>query len=103
QPNAEVIAYRQELTPAVVAALTRFAKWKGFGAACTLELTAEHTYRGLESGLTLAEIVQTLNRHGSRPVPPAVADLLQRWANKRERIVVYSAATLVEFATTADL
>ena len=37
--------------------LTRFAKWKGFGAACTLELTAEQTYRGLESGLTLAGMV----------------------------------------------
>jgi hypothetical protein len=68
-----------------------------------LELTAEHTYRGLEGGLTLAEIVQSLNRHSSRPVPPAVADLLLRWANKRERIVVYAAATLVEFATPADL
>jgi hypothetical protein len=103
QPNAEIIAYRQGLTPALIASLTRFARWKGFGAACMLELTAEHTYRGLEGGLTLAEIVQSLNRHGSRPVPPAVADLLLRWANKRERIVVYAAATLVEFATPADL
>lgn len=103
QPNAEVIAYRQGLTPGLIAALTRFARWKGFGAACMLELTAEHTYRGLENGLTLAGIIQTLNRHSSRPVPPAVADLLQRWANKRERIVVYSSATLVEFTSPADL
>jgi hypothetical protein len=103
QANAEVIAYRQGLTPPLIAALTRFARWKGFGAACMLELTAEHTYRGLEGGLTLAGIIQTLNRHGSRPVPPAVADLLQRWANKRERIVVYAAATLVEFTSPADL
>jgi hypothetical protein len=103
QPNAEIIAYRQGLTPALVASLTRFARWKGFGAACTLELTAEQTYRGLESGLTVAGIIQTLNRHGSRPVPPAVADLLQRWANKRERIIVYTAATLVEFQSSADL
>lgn len=103
QPNAEIIAYRQGLTPTLVASLTRFARWKGFGAACTLELTAEQTYRGLESGLTVAGIIQTLNRHGSRPVPPAVADLLQRWANKRERIVAYAAATLVEFQSAADL
>ncbi|MCU0704110.1 MAG: helicase-associated domain-containing protein [Fimbriiglobus sp.] len=103
QPNAEVVAYRQGLTPGLIASLTRFAKWKGFGAACMLELTPEQTYRGLEGGLTLAEMVQVLNRHGSRPVPPAVADLLQRWANKRERIVVYAAATVVEFATPADL
>jgi hypothetical protein len=103
QPNAEIIAYRQGLTPALVAVLSRFARWKGLGPACTLELTAEQTYRGLESGLTLPMMSQALARHSSRPVPPAVADLLQRWASKRERITVYTSAVLVEFATPADL
>ena len=103
QPNAEVLAYRQGLTPALIGMLSRFAAWKGIGPACTLELNPEQTYRGLESGLTSADIVQTLNRHGTRPVPPSVADLLQRWANKRERITVYASAVLVEFSTPADL
>jgi hypothetical protein len=103
QPNAEVLAYRQGLTPALIAALSRFARWKGIGPACTLELTPEQTYRGLESGLTLPMIVQTLNRHATRPVPPGVADLLQRWASKRERITVFSSAVLVEFQTPAEL
>src|SRR5262245_17469582 len=66
QPNAEVLAYRQGLTPPLIAALSRFARWKGIGPACTLELTPEQTYRGLESGLTLPMIVQTLNRHSTR-------------------------------------
>ena len=48
-------------------------------------------------------MVQTLNQHGVRPVPAAVLDLLQRWADKRERITVYSSATLVEFLSPADL
>jgi hypothetical protein len=103
QPNAEVLAYRQGLTPNLIASLSRFAQWKGIGPACTLELTPEQTYRGLESGLTLPMIVQTLNRHGTRPVPPGVADLLQRWASKRERITVFSSAVLVEFQTPAEL
>jgi hypothetical protein len=103
QPNAEVLAYRQGLTPALIAALSRFAGWKGIGAACTLELTPEQTYRGLESGLTLPMIVQTLNRHGTRPIPPGVTDLLQRWASKRERITVFASAVLVEFQTPAEL
>ncbi|MBN9121284.1 MAG: hypothetical protein J0I06_19390, partial [Planctomycetes bacterium] len=103
QPNAEVLAYRQGLTPGLIAALSRFAGWKGIGPACTLELTPEQTYRGLESGLTLPMIVQTLNRHGTRPVPAGVADLLQRWASKRERITVFSSAVLVEFQTPAEL
>jgi len=103
QPNAEVLAYRQGLTPELIGVLSRFARWKGLGAACTLELNPEQTYRGLESGLTLPMMLQTLNRHGTRPVPPNVADLLQRWSNKRERITVYSSAVLVEFPTPADL
>ncbi len=103
QPNAEVLAYRQGLTPALVAKLSRFARWKTLGAACTLELNATRTYHGLESGLTLAGILQALNQHGMKPVPPPVADLLRRWADKRERITVYPAATLVEFQTPADL
>ena len=100
QPNAEILAYRQGLTPGLIAALSRFARWKRLGPACTLELTAEQTYRGLESGLTLPMMMQTLARHSSRPIPPAVADLLQRWASKRERITVFTSAVLVEFATS---
>jgi hypothetical protein len=103
QPNAEILAYRQGLTPALVGTLARFARWKGLGPACTLELTPEQTYRGLESGLTLPMMLQTLTRHSARPVPPAVADLLQRWASKRERITVFASAVLVEFGTPAEL
>jgi hypothetical protein len=103
QPNAEIVAYRQGLTPALIATLSRFARWTGLGPACTLELSADHIYRGLESGLTLPMIMQALARHSSRPIPPAVADLLHRWASKRERITVFSSAVLVEFATAADL
>jgi hypothetical protein len=103
QPNAEVLAYRQGLTPQLIARLSQFARWKQVGPACTLELSADETYRGLESGLTLADVTQTLDRHGMRPVPANVADLLRRWADKRERITVYSSATLVEFASPADL
>jgi Helicase conserved C-terminal domain len=103
QPNAEIVAYRQGLTPSLIATLSRFARWTGLGPACTLELSADHIYRGLESGLTLPMIMQALARHSSRPIPPAVADLLHRWASKRERITVFSSAVLVEFATPAEL
>jgi len=103
QPNAEILAYRQGLTPFLIGTLSRFARWKGLGPACTLELTPEQTYRGLESGLTLPMMLQALSRHSSRPVPLAVADLLQRWASKRERITVFASAVLVEFGTPGEL
>jgi len=103
QPNAEILAYRQGLTPGLIARLSRFAQWKGIGPACTLELTPTRTYAGLETGLTLAGILQTLNQHGMKPVPVPVADLVRRWADKRDRITAFASATLVEFQTTADL
>ena len=103
QPNAEVLAYRQGLTPVLIGKLSRFARWKGLGPACTLELNADQTYRGLESGLTLAGIGQTLAQHGMKPVPAPVQDLLRRWADKRDRISIFGSATLVEFQTPADL
>jgi hypothetical protein len=103
QPNAEILAYRQGLTPLLIGKLSRFATWKNLGAACTLELTATRTYHGLESGMTLPAIQQTLNQHSMKPVPPTVTDLIRRWADKRERITLFTNATLVEFQTAADL
>lgn len=103
QPNLEVVVYRQGLTPSLIARLSRFATWKALGAACTLQLQPERVYRGMESGLTFEEIQRTLDQHGMRPTPTAVIESLRTWANKRERITVYPAAALFEFASADDL
>jgi hypothetical protein len=103
QPNLEIIVYRQALAPALIARLSQFAAWKSLGAACTLHLQADSVYRGLESGLTLETMLQTLEQYGMRATPPAVVESLRTWADKRERISVYPSATLFEFATSGDL
>ncbi len=103
QPNAEIVAYRQGLTPALIAELSRFASWKTLGAACVLELQEAQVQRGLAEGLTAAQMLQTLQQHSSRAVPAGVADLLRRWTDKGERVTVYPEAVLVEFASAADL
>jgi hypothetical protein len=103
QPNADVIAYRQGLTPGLIARLSRFAEWKMIGPACTLGLSAESVYRGLESGLALPDIVSVLQQHSAHPVPANVLDLIRRWAGKRERITVHTSATLLEFNAPAEL
>ncbi|HEY8502995.1 MAG TPA: helicase-associated domain-containing protein, partial [Gemmataceae bacterium] len=103
QPNAEIVAYRQGLTPRLIADLSHFAVWKSLGAACTLELQPEQVYQGLERGMSLGAVMQLLRRHGTRPVPPTVEDLLSRWSDKRERITLYTSATLLEFATAEEL
>src|SRR5207247_1596076 len=82
------------LAAALIARLTRFASWKNLGVACTLQLEPETVYRALETGETFESIRQALEQHGTRPTPAAVLDLLRTWANKRDRITVYPAATL---------
>lgn len=103
QPNTDMIVYRQTLTPAVISKLSRFATWKMLGQACTLGLTAESVYRGLEAGLTLADILGTLQKHSPHGVPANVGDLIRQWAGQRERITIHTSATLLEFNTPAEL
>lgn len=103
QPNLEIVAYRQGLTLPLLARLTRFAQWTSLGAACTLRLQPESVYRALESGQSFEDILQTLERHGMRPTPPAVVEALRTWASKRERLTVFPAATLFEFTSAEEL
>ncbi len=103
QPNLEIVLFRQGLTPGLIARLSHFAEWKALGLACTLQLTAESVYQGLESGETLAEIVALLERHGTRALSETVLGSLRSWASKRERVLVYPSALLLEFRTAADL
>lgn len=103
QPNLEIVAYRQGLTPGLIARLSQFAAWKNLGSACTLQLGPDTVYRALESGQTFDTIRQTLEQHGMRALPPAVVESLRTWANKRERLGVYPSATLFEFASADEL
>jgi hypothetical protein len=103
QPNLEIVAYRQGLTPTLVGRLARFAAWRSLGSACTLQLGPESVYRALEGGLTFEGILQTLEQHGTRALPAAVVDSLRTWSNKRERISVYPSAALLEFGTAEEL
>lgn len=103
QPNLEILAYRQGLTPGLIVTLTKFATWKGLGAACTLQLEPHSVYRALETGETFQSLVEILERHGMKAVPTAVLESLRTWSNKRDRISVYPAAALFEFAGPAEL
>jgi hypothetical protein len=103
QPNLEILAYRQGLTPELIAALSRIATWKGLGPACTLQLEPHSVYRALEMGESLTSIVQLLEGHGMKAIPTAVLDSLKTWSSKRERISVYSAGAIFEFASPAEM
>ncbi|HEX4591611.1 MAG TPA: helicase-associated domain-containing protein, partial [Gemmataceae bacterium] len=103
QPNLEIVLFRQGLTPALIARLSRFAVWKTLGLACTLQLTAESVYHGLEGGETLADLIALFERHGTRDLSETVLGSLRSWASKRERVLVFPAALLLEFRTPGEL
>jgi hypothetical protein len=103
QPNFEIVAYRQGLTPALIGQFSRFARWSQVGAALELRLTPETVYRGLEGGLTTDEMLGRLSRHSARPLPAGVAEAMRTWAGRRERVTYHASATLIEFATHKEL
>jgi hypothetical protein len=103
QPNLEILAYRQGLKPEMIFRLGSIAAWKTLGAACTLQLGPEHVYRALEAGETFESILQLLESHGMKATPAPVVEALKTWSNKRERIRVFPAAALFEFASADDL
>ncbi len=103
QPNLEILAYRQGLTPELIVSLSKFATWKTLGPACTLQLEPHSVYRALEMGESLTSIVQLLEGHGMKGIPTAVLDSLKTWSSKRERISVYTAGAIFEFATPAEM
>ena len=103
QPNFEMIAYRQGLTPRLIGQFSRFARWSQVGAALELKLTPDSVYRGLEGGLTTEAMLGRLAKHSARPLPAGVAEAMRTWADRRDRVTYFGSTTLVEFATGADL
>src|SRR5207248_6941635 len=99
----EIVVYRQGLTPALIGELSDIAIWKSFGAACTLELNATSVYRALESQKSFESIRQLLERHSTRALPQAVIESLRTWAEKRERLSIYTSAALFEFNKPDEL
>ena len=103
QPNFEVIAYRQGLTPREIGRLARFARFARVGGALELKLTPESVYQGLEGGLTADEVMEYLSRHGSKALAISVVDAIRTWSERRERVTYHANATLIEFATPEAL
>ena len=103
QPNLEIVAYRQALTPGQIARLSRLGTWKTLGAACQMVITPQTVYRALEAGESLDGLRGFLEGRSGRPLPGAVWDQLRGWAGKRERLAVHSGATLLEFDDPADM
>ena len=102
QPNFEVIAYRQGLTPQLVGRLSRFAWWSQIGSALELKLSRESIVFGLDRGAKPKWMLEMLTRHSQHPLSRGVVDAINNWAERRERVIFYAATTLIEFGNQAD-
>ena len=102
QPNFEVIAYRQGLTPQMVGRLSRFAWWTQIGSALELKLSRESIVFGLDLGSKPEWMLETLSRASQRPLSRGITEAISHWAERRERVVFYAASTLIEFLTQAE-
>ncbi|QEH37175.1 hypothetical protein OJF2_57620 [Aquisphaera giovannonii] len=102
QPNLEMIAYRQGLSPRLVGRLSQFAWWSKIGAALELKLTQESVVFGLETGLNAGRMIEILSSHSQRALPSLVPDAIGRWASHRDRVTYYAAATLLEFGSRQE-
>lgn len=103
QPNLEILAYRQGLTPDLIARLGRIATWKTLGPACTLQLEPNSVYRALEQGESLESIIRLLESRGMKAVPTPVLEALRTWSNKRQRLTIFPSAALFEFPSAMEL
>ena len=103
QPNFEAIAYRQGLNPGLIGQLSRFTLWTQVGAALAFRITPESVYRGLEGGMIPQGMLDLLAKHSARPLHSGLAESVRTWAGRRERVTYHAAATLIEFASNADL
>jgi hypothetical protein len=102
QPNFELIAYRQGLTPQLVGRLSRFAWWTQIGSALELKLSRESIVFGLERGSKPDWMLETLSRASQRPLSRGVIEAINHWAERRERVVFYAASTLIEFGSQVE-
>lgn len=99
QANFEVLAYLDRAAPTQIAFLSRVAERQpGSGAVAIWKLTRDSVYQALEAGVPLPDLLETLERNASQPVPDGVRRTLQDWAGRRERLRVYRNVSILEFA-----
>jgi Helicase conserved C-terminal domain len=103
QPNFEVVAYMEADGVSLLVELDRFAERVRLDRAALYRLTRASLYRGLQDGLTLADVLRTLETRNGGPLPQNVAYSLAEWERLYQRIHVQRAVTLVEAGDDAEL
>jgi hypothetical protein len=104
QPNFDVVVYLDHASAPQLAFLERHAeRVQTDRRTAHYRLTRESVYRGLESGTTLADLLDGLQEGFQHALPQNVTTELREWASLRERITLRRGARLLEFQTARAL
>lgn len=102
QPNFELVVYLDRTTPSQLAFLERHAeRTSAQQYIAHYRLTRESVYQGLESGATLDELLDGLQRGAHADLPQNVLVELREWAALRERITLMPRVQLLELPDAA--
>ncbi len=101
QPNFELVVYPAQLGAEAMSLLPAAEALRFDAHSASYRLTRESVYQALEEGLSLDTLLTGLERHSATPLPAGVRAALAGWAERRERLVLHSGATLLEFPDEA--
>ena len=104
QPNFDIIAYLEHTNASQLAFLERHAeRTQSHQHTAYYRLTRESIYRGLQSGSTLADIIDRLQAGSQADLPQNVLVELSEWASLRERLILHRSSRLLEYPSAKAL
>ena len=99
QPNFELVVYPAQLSAEGMELLAAAEALRFDDHSASYRLSRESVYTALEDGLSLERLLAGLENYSAAPLPPGVRSTLSGWAARRERLVLHSGVTLLEFPT----
>jgi hypothetical protein len=102
QPNFELVVYLDHASPAQVAFVERHAeRIQAQSHVASYRLTRDTVHRGLESGTSPEQLLETLQVGAGVDIPQNVLATLREWAAQRERITLRRSVSVLEFPEEA--
>ena len=92
QPNFEIVFLAP--SPLAEASLARFAQRKSRGVGALFSITKKSILAAAGSGMTAAQVLETLTRLSAKPIPANVAREIAGWFDQCRRISVHSAVLI---------
>ena len=102
QPNFDIIAYLEELTPNAMQALACADCTRIDTQTATFTITRSSVYRALETGFSVENMIKMLGENSRIPISGNVSSSIREWAGRRERLSLTQHSTLLEYHNSAE-